>query len=447
MSMTAAPPAPATRTSAGDKIHARALELLRANRDGSLYRKAAETGMNLSNFLADEDEKAQVQFGGYRDGLDPFQRLIMLSGIRTRSVPGRGVWANEMGAFFEHEDARSLIPEWIARQWRRVRDPFGKLGVGSDIGMGIAGPYGDVNRDPNDPQQRAFYGSDMLGLGTVMRPYYDEAMARASQIAPAVPLSEVVAMTTPVDGDAYRAFYLTDVTAQERLVRVGQAAELPRARLTGGDHTIRLYKYGRAIEISYESLRRMPIDLVAFHIARIAVQSEVDKLATVMDVALNGDGNSNSATNFNLTTLDAAATAGTLTLKGWLAFKMKFLNPYQLTTALVQSAVALQLQLLNTGSANVPLVAIQQQSFFGGFRPINPLLNEVVALGITADAPTLKVLAMDARFAIQRLVENGSDIDEVERFVLRQTQALTMSEVEGYAVLDANASKTLDVNA
>jgi hypothetical protein len=420
----------------------RALELFRQQKGGRLYQRAYAQGTNLSNWLEEEDPAED-----YNDGLDAFSRQLMVAGIRTRSLPSRGIYADKFSAFDPDEgnnDERdcklALVPEWISRQWRKVkhaslRAPEARAGIALPTSM------------PGEGQRASgpVITSDLVALGTVMRPYYDDAIARYAQIAPAVPLEEVVALTTPIDGDAYRAFYFTDDFTQERLVRVSEAAELPRAKLTGGDHLIRAYKYGRALEVSYEELRRQRIDVVAFIIMRMAVRSEVDKLAAVMAVMINGDGNANGATNFNQNALDTSAGAGVLTLKSWLAFKMKFLNPYQITTALTQDTTALAMQLLNTGTANVPLVTIQAASGFGGFRPINPLLSENVALGITADAPSSVVIGLDARFAIQRIVENGADIREVDRFVTRQTQVLTMSETEGYAVLDQNAVKTLTI--
>jgi hypothetical protein len=267
------------------------------------------------------------------------------------------------------------------------------------------------------------------------------------QLAPAIPLSEVVAITTPIEGQDYRAFYLTDVAASERMVRLPEGTDLPTARLTGGDHTIRLHKYGRAIEVTYEELRRRRIDLVALHIARIAIQTEIDKLAAILAIMINGDGNSGtSATNYNLTALDSAATAGTLTLKGWLAFKLKFTNPYSLTHAIVQDAVLLQLQLLNTGTANIPLLFLPSGTF-GAFTPINPGLGDGVRVGHTTAAPTLTIVGFDGRLGIERVVELGSDISEVDRWVKRQTQVITLSEVEGYDVFDQFAVKTLNINA
>lgn len=394
----------------------RSKEILQRMIGGRMYEEAAKAGMGLSAYL----EQIEPQ-DRYRDGLDAYSRLLKAANIRVNSDMRFGYYADEGSKFFDTPEGRALFPEFIIRQWKRAT-------------MGGS--------------QRAIYASTDSALGGVLEPFQDTGVPRYQQLAPAVPISEVVAVTTPIDGDVYRAFYLTDTAAQERLVRVAQGAELPRAKLAGADRTIRLYKYGRILEATYEIMRRMRIDLIALHVARIAIQSEIDKLATIIDVLVNGDGNANTAaTNYNLTTLDPSTTANNVSLPAWLALKLKLLNPYQVTTALTQSAGALKLQLLSTGSANIPLVTIQAASGFGGFTPINPELRDNVALGITADAPTNVVVAFDRRFAIERVVEIGANIQEVIRFAERQVEALSLSEVEGYDILDAKATVTMTTSA
>jgi hypothetical protein len=273
--------------------------------------------------------------------------------------------------------------------------------------------------------------------------------ARATtQIAPAIPLSELIALTTGINAGSYEAFYLTDDATNQRMVRVAEGTEVPGAKLVGGDHTIKLKKYGRRIIESYEAMRRMRIDRVALLIARMAAQNETDKVAAVLDIMVNGDGNSSTAaTSYNLTTLDAAATAGTLTLKGWIAFLMKFANPYMATIALAQNATVLQMMLLNAGSANVPLAFMPTTVPVAKFRPINTGLDGSLGVGWTADAPTLKIVAADSRFAIERVYEIGGNIQEAENIIKNQTREIVLTEVEGYAVLDPGATRVLDVNA
>lgn len=383
----------------------------------SMYRRAYDSGQTFSAWLEQEDPSSEYP----ADGLDAFGRLMEAKGIVTRGDPARGFYADKFEKMLNDDQARALVPEWIARQWRRAA-------------------YGV------DPSTRALYASADQPAGSPLRPFVDAPDLRYQQIQPAIPLAELVAATTPIDGDAYRAVYLTDDTSQEHMVRVAEGTEVPRVKLTAGVNTTRLRKYGRTLELTYEQIRRMRIDLVAIHIARLAVLAESDKVATVIDVLVNGDGNANtSGTVYGLTSLDAAATGQRLTLPAWLSFKLKFLNPYSPTTLLAQEGSILQTQLLNTGTANIPLVNIQMGSSFGGFRQINPTLSDDVAYGVTPAAPTSKLLVFDKRFAVERVTEIGANITETERFITRQTEAIVMTEVEGFSVFDAHAVKVLDL--
>lgn len=382
------------------------------------YRTAYKQGMNLSVYLESEDPSDQ-----YNDGLDAFERLLKVSGIRTHSVPYLGIQADKFDAFFQSEQTRALIPEWVSRVFRRAAS-------GRDVSTRA------IFTTPGTPKD-------------IIQPVFYDAIPRMTKLAPAIPLSELVAVTTGIDSATYESFYLTEPSAADkRLTRVPELAEISLVALTGGDHIIRLHKYARGIGASYEVLRRMPIDLLAIHLSRIAIQNEMDKVVAALSVLISGDGNSGTAaTNSNQSTLDSAATPGTISLKGYLSWKYLFTNPYVLTTAITRSDGALQLSLLNLGSANIPLVTIAPQAGFGGFTPINPELADQVRLGVTVDAPANIIVGFDARFALQRIYEVGADLTEVERIVRNQSQAIYVSEVEGFAVLDATATRTYTYNA
>jgi hypothetical protein len=407
-------------------VRPRTQELFAQMAGGNLYRRAYSDGMNLSTWLEEQDPSAE-----YKDGLDSFQRMIALKDIAVASDPVRGLWADEFDAFDQDDNTRALVPEWVARQARAVA--YGHLGTSEARARALH-------------EARSIFLSTDYTSGTLMRPYADDLTPQIQQVAPQIPLSRLIARTTGITGDTYRAFYLTRVAADLRMTRVVEATEIPRAKLAGGEHLIKLHKYGRALETSYEQLRRLRIDLVALFIQLMAVQSEVDKVVAALDILVNGDGNSGTApTTYALTTLDSTATPGTLTLKAWLRFKMKFLNPYALTTMLAQELSLLQAMMLSTGSANVPLVVISGASNFGGFTPINPGLADNVAIGWLAEAPTSKLVGFDARFALEHVTEIGGDISEIERFVMRQTQAITLTTVDGFRTLDGNAANILDL--
>lgn len=357
--------------------------------------------------------------------LDAFGRLMRDCGFVTRSIPEAGIWSSRASDMMQSHEGRLLLSELFARTWRRVA----------------------FARSPRR-EARAVSLNSQAQPGGFERPYYDAMDLRWSQeIAPAVPLSEIIARTEPIEGQDYRALYLTYDAEQLRKFRIGESAEIPEAVLQRSERTVTLKKYGRRLTATYEDMRRMRVDKLTAEIAFMAVQAETDKVAAALNTILNGDGNSGTAaTSYNLTTLDSAATAGSLTLKGWLSFKKKLANPYFITTALMQEAVALQLELLNMGSANVPLVSVAGSGEMGRLRSINQTADQV-GYGWLSDAPTLKIVGFDNRRSIEQLVEIGGDITETEKFVTNQTQTLVMSEWSGFAIVDPNANIVLDVNA
>ena len=354
---------------------------------------------------------------------DAFGRLMRAANIRTKSAPEWGLAADECDKFFANDATRVLMTEHFARQWR-------------------AASHG------KSPNTRALYANNDQPLGSVSNPYFENQTGRwDKQIAPAIPIAALVAMTTPIDRSSYKAFYLQDNAANQRMVRVGQGADIPTAKLVGGDREIPLYKYGRAIEMTYEQMRHMRIDSVAMHVQRMAVQAQVDKLATIIDVIVNGDGNAGTAaTSFNLTTLGNGSSANAPTLADLLTFKAKFLNPYMLDTILAQESPAIKLQLLNTGTANIPLVLLPAGQV-GSLRAINQQIASGQAYGISADAPSGKWVGIDSRMCIEQVTEIGATIQEMHRFIKNQTEILTMTETEGYAVIDANCNKILNLAA
>lgn len=405
------------------EVNARAADLYRQI-SPSMAAKAYKRGESLSVFLERECPSTE-----YKDGLDAFERMLLQAGIKTRNLPELGVWADKGSAFFDGKDEadtlarRTLMHEWAAREYRKVA-------IGKSVNT------------------RAIYSSGDATVNTSLRPYADAAQAyETRRIAPQIPVSELIAETTAIDGDAYRKVYVEDNAAEQRMVRVVEATEIPGAKLTTSEQTIRLHKYGRKLTVSYEQMRRMRINIVARHIAKMAIQAEVDKVTAIIDVLVNGDGNSGtSAEVHNLTTLDTNATAGTLTLDAWLAFKKEFENPYVLTTFLARSNVATSVELLNAGTANMLLASLAGVGNFGQVSPIN-MTSDAVRYGWTADAPASKIVAFDRNWAIERVVEIGASISEMDRNITNQTEVMTLTEVDGYAVIDPEAAHVLDIAA
>ena len=378
----------------------------------AIHKDAVKAGVSFGRFL----ETLNPSQSG--DRLDAFERQLRAAGIMTRSDPAAGYWASPATVFVDNPVGRALYPEFFARQYRKVAHA------------------------PRVEQRAVVLSSDSI-VGSWDRPYAEAATVRwEDRVAAAIPLSELVAVTTPVTGADYRSAYIQYDADAVRKYRVGESADIPLGKLTEAEHSIHLEKYGRGIQLSYEAQRRLRVDRLAWWIQFAALQDEIDKVSAAIMVLVNGDGGGNAATNTALNTLDAAAVSGTLTPKGWLAFGMLFTQPYMLTHALMRSAAALQMMMLNVGSANIPLAGADLGGRGMALTPIN-ITSDGIRYGWTDDVAANVILGYDRRFGLEMVTEIGSVITETERYVTNQTNVLVMSEVMGFSILDGSAARTL----
>jgi uncharacterized protein with HEPN domain len=381
----------------------------------ALHREALEAGMPLSAYLEQIDPSEKGS------GTNAFQRQLQEAGIITRSNPEAGWWASEASCFTDTTVGRALYPEFFAREWRKVTFATSK--------------------------ERAILLSSDGILGSFDRPYLDAGGPRwNNQFAPAIPISELVAVTTPISGEDYRSLYMTYDATQLRLFRIGESAEIPMAELVSSERSIRLRKYGRGLRATYEQMRRMRVDKLAWWIRWMAVQSEVDKLAAALNVLVNGDGNAGTgATEYNLVgQLDPATTVQNLTVLAWTKFRMLWEPPYVMTTVLAQIDEMLKVLMLNLGTANIPLAGYDISGIGNNLTPINATADNV-RYGWTNDAPNNYLVGFDARAALEQVTEIGSEISETERYITNQTQVITFTENNAFAILDPAATKTLDL--
>lgn len=389
-----------------------------------MYREAYERGMNVTQYLESNDP-TQDRPEAER-GLDAFERVMKAAGIRTNSIEHAGVRASTWGESTDTPEKRAMVHEWAARIWRNA----GK-------------------RYPT-PEARAVLLSGDAAVNTLLNPWTDNRDPRVKRLAAPIPIDAIVARTTPIDGDAYRTLYIVDDlnTDAYRMKRVTQGAEIPATTLVTGEHTLRIFKYGRAIRATYEQLRRQRLDRIAFIIERAAIQAEVDKVAEATGIIIAGDGNSNTAAAvLTQTGLHAGSSAGTLSLQGWLTAKMRFGLAYQPDTVIAPEATALQLLLLPFNTVNGTPLLSNPEARLGNLTPINNYFGAAMRYGVSPDVPALKMVLFDSNQAIEQVTEVGGDVSEVERYITNQTQILTLTEVVGFGVLDPNAARVLNVNA
>jgi len=383
---------------------------LHAQLTSDLYRRAYDEGLNLTAWLEREDPS-----GEYNDGMDAFQRQMAIADIRDASDMYGGIRAHTVERFYKATATSAvLFPEWLRRQW-------------------VA------------PRQKRFYSTN-ANLSAVLTPSFLATEIRAKQLAPSI-LDDLIALRTGIDSDSYKAFYITDTTDLERVKRVSEGSAFASATLAGADHEIHLKKYGREINISYEAMRRMKLDVLAFHLGRLALQTEQDKAQSAIAVASDGDGNSNSATATSISGL-TGGVANALDLQPWLDFWMLFTAPYQPNIVLGTSESILSLLTMDVGSANL-MTYLSNETKTGAVgtasTPEGPVFNFRTYWRSYMESK--KILVLDNRFALEMVNEVGADLVETDRIISHQFDKVVMSEVLGFCKLDNNATRVLNWGA
>lgn len=358
----------------------------------NIYKAAYSEGRTLSQHLEVLDPSNQyVGEDAWLGQLDAFERQMLAHGIRTKSDPAKGIYADTVEKFFLGTSSSDvLFPEIINRTARMV----------------MTAP-------------------DILG--------------------------ELVAITTPITGNAYKTFYVSLNTAAKQKKRVAEGAEIPTTTIAGNEHSVTLKKKGRAIDFSYEYIRRIRIDMLALLFDGILQQTGLDLATQAVGVLLDGDGNDNTAaTNYDLNGDLGGVVADGIDWESWLKFRLKF-YPYKGITAIVDED-----QLINVLGIQPPVIdpltlmaAINGGTAVGGGANLaqNVFSGPMRYVYMPSTDLANKVLVIDPKYALEQVTEIGADIVETDKMIKSQFETIVLSQVTGFATLFPDVVKTLTTNA
>lgn len=399
-----------------------------------------------------------------------FQRLLHDENLPVNSNPLAGHYACQANEFFQTPFRRALFAELCYQRARAVW-------------------YGHVGEDKSRGKRALLFNTDVIP-GEILNAFFDRPGALLDlPFQPAIPLSEIIAFTTFIPGQDYRALYFQRDADEHRNVRVPEGTPVPSGVLRHREHTISLPKRGRAIEFTYEVLRNptTTIDRLLFQIQLMALETEVDLLEDSVKALRQGDGNTTGSTDTRPFGYHGSASAPAMAnIRGsatyvypeetaddigkeerWLAFEMRFRAPFMLTRILSRTREALELKRLTlfpmaggTGSgANAQAGYTSQElqidlggrsPFFPQLQPINPNAGIIRQGWLDPTDTTIltrnEILGFDHRLALERVVEVGSEIQEVETFVRSQTTVLVITENSGFAIFQPGSTAVLAWN-
>lgn len=224
-------------------------------------------------------------------------------------------------------------------------------------------------------------------------------------------------------------------------MRIAEGADLPTAKISIGEKAINLWKHGRAIEMTYETVRRMRIDLFTKQMGAIVKDITFQNFDAAVDVLVNGDGNANAATKIatldNLDALTGEALAGAM-IDFW------FENHYIANTLTMNKEKFKKLVGMTFDSSLTP-GATARLSFNIpqiGAQTVTLLCGDVPQIG------SKDVILMSNRdMSLIRYEENGSNIQENQSFARNQTNLLTVSENSGYAINTVGSNRFIEFTA
>ncbi len=353
--------------------------------NSDLYKQAHSQGMTFSMFLEKENPAPEGS------KLDAFERLMKEAGIVTRSLPEKNVFSSTVETFYLTDGNKVLFPEYVARVLVQSMTEF-----------------------------------------PIMK--------------------YLIAARTPIDSNVYKASYLDldDAANKKQLEmrRVTEAADLPVAKLKLGESAITLYKYGRAVEASYEAVRRMSLDIFNIHIREIGAKAAANKVAEILTVIKDGDGNNNAATSYKAKDLDASFSTA-LTRTAWIKFLLKF-YPFGCDT-IVSDEDGL-IQILEVLYPKVEVAGKMDELLASGLsiKTVLPqnLVNNVTLLyspDVKKIGDKVALYGLNRGSAIEEIFELGSTINEADKFIKNQTQLMTISENSGFRKILKKASAILTI--
>ena len=346
---------------------------------------AATEGVSLSTYLNNKYANIVEKFNGE---LDAFDIALLSKGIIVKDNMEFGIQSSSMMKFFTTDENKFLFPEFVIRQLRQIS-----------------------------------------GMPSI--------------------INDLVASTRVINGDAAKQVVLdlsgTPAGQKNKQAlkkrRIAEGANIPVATLKLGEIAIKIYKYGIGVKATYEVLRRTTVDMFRKQMELVSLQAGYDEVGAVVDVILNGDGNTNPAVVYRATELNENATEGKLDEVTLVKFLVKQ-APFNYDTIVVDEEIYTQIctVLLDKNLTN----AINPKV---GFEFPQGLLNNLRViysedLGLTSDGKH-QIIGLAKNYAIEKTVEAGSMINEVSKTIENQTQLAVMTENAGFNKIDSRASSVL----
>lgn len=219
--------------------------------------------------------------------------------------------------------------------------------------------------------------------------------------------------------------------------RVLEGADFPIAELKLAENAIKLFKYGRAVQATYEALQYMRVDMFSRTMDMFAKDIANKQSGRAINVLVNGDGNDNKIKTIS------TATADVVTVDDLLELAMQFQDNsgVPVTTLVTNRGFYKQIYKMMFSTDDVRGVT-------NGFTFNTPQFNNVnVNLVWSSKVPKISnknaVIALNNNVTLTKYVANNMNMREIQQNIRNQTQLGVISEISGFAKYDDRAALAL----
>lgn len=248
----------------------------------------------------------------------------------------------------------------------------------------------------------------------------------------ALRLEDIVSVETEIDSGVYQVL-MSEMGNEVTPKRIGQGGEFPSVEIKTGEQTINLAKYGIALKASYESIRRVKAPIFAATLRKIGFYMGRQMVDDAVTALVNGTGNSDAAT------VDQVAATGTLTYSDLINFDLNF-DPYEADFWVAPRDVIQTI--LNMVEFKDPLSGFNWQKTGDMVTPIGTTLRRYDGTILSTD----RIVGFMRQFAVEKVTERNASLVDVDRIINKQLEETTISQIVGFAKIDKNATRVLDIS-
>lgn len=322
------------------------------------------------------------------------------------------------------------IPEilWHSNHAERIKrfadDSWALSQAFAEIGLKVRGPEADTLEKVYAVQ-----------TSTVLFPTFVEGQVIAGLLATSL-VPQMVSEEVAVSGHVAEHLAMAETEAQRQTAKSSEGARATVMTIVTADRSIKLNKYMKEMDATYEVLRLQRVNVISAFLRRLGQQMGIDETDDAIEVAIAGDGNSGSAV------VDTdAEVSGTLDYDELVRLALAFKPGYEWRVAITNQT---QLRvILNMAEFKDPMAGFNFQRTGTLPTPMGAAWFRWDSTG-SSSFSTDRILALDNRMAMVQYTEGGL-MTESDRLIDRQFDRSVVSKWTGFGKLDYQATQCLDI--